>query len=255
MFELTLAVISYADIAFFAVLAVGLILGIIGGAARSAKGLFMSITIILLSLLLVGASINGIKGLSFIQNMTASLTEKSSSWGEVFTEPIHIAEDGSYFMNVEIDGEVRQIPLDEAAGSGLVSKTRGKLALWLAKRFIHEDGQSLNGVAADFIVSIVVAIVMFIIYCVALGIIMWLFRKIFRRMHKSESVTLRIVDRSFGAIIGAALTIITMLLVLAILKSLRNTLPTVDEYLTNSPVCGYLYLHNPLAQVLSKIFG
>lgn len=245
--------ISYADVAFFVLLVLALLGGIFGGLAKSFKGFTKTIAVILFSILLVGATLTPISKIGFVQPMHNSFASMASGWGAAFNEPIHIADDGSFYIFVTYDGTPNKVKLEDAAGHGLVDNAKGKLAVWLADRFITEDGQVLSEQAANMLTSIILFVILFIVYCILLGILCYILRKIFKKMHKSDNTAVRVVDRVLGAILSVALTMVFVLLVLAILHAIR--IPSVHDYLTNSPVCGYLYEHNPIGNVFSRIFG
>ena len=170
-----LAAASYADIAFFVILALALVGGIIGGVARALKGFYKSIAVILFSLLLVGATLTPLCNSAMFRPIHNSFTNMSSEWGVVFTKPVHIAEDGSYYIYVEYDGSLQKMPLESANGRGLVDASKGQLALWLAKRFITKEnaGQSLSDAAASMFTSIIVSVIAFIVYCILLTLLCW----------------------------------------------------------------------------------
>lgn len=255
MIATMISAVSYADIAFFVILALGLLAGILGGLARAFKGFFKTIAVILISILIVGATLAPVSKIGFIESMTAKFESQSAGWGVVFSEPVHIAEDGSFYIYVEYDGTMNKVPLQDASGSGLVDSAKGKLALWLAERFITEDGQTLGRASAEMLTSLIVSVVLFILYCILLGIICWILRKIFKGMHKSESTAIRVVDRVLGAVLSTGLAFIFLLLVLAILHAFAHVSPAMHEYLMNSPVCGFFYNNNPISNVFGSIFG
>lgn len=255
MFTTLVSAVSYADIVFFVILGLGVLLGALGGLARAFKGFFKTVGVILVSILLVGLTLAPICKIGFVENLTVSLEGKTTSWGVVFTEPVHIAEDGSYYILVEYDGTQNKVKLEEASGTGLVDGAKGKLAVWLATRFITEDGQTLGRATADVITSLIVSVVMFIVYCIALGLICWILRKIFKGLHTSGSTAVRIIDRVLGAIVSAGLAMVFLLVALAILHALARVIPSAHEYLINSPVCGFLYQNNPISNIFGSIFG
>ena len=250
-----ISAVSYADVAFFVILGLGLLGGIFGGLARALKGFFKSIAVILISLLLVGATLTPLCNTGSISKMTDSFTEKTASWGVVFTEPVYRADDGSFYIYADYDGTKTKVKLENAGGEGLVDKSKAKLATWLAERFITADGQTLGAAGAKMLTSIIVSIVAFIIYCILLGLLCWVLRKLFKKLHDSDSGAVRIVDRVLGAIVATGLAMLFALLVLAILHALSRVIPTAHEYLLNSKVCGYFYEHNPIATVFKSIFG
>lgn len=252
-----LSAVSYADIAFFVILALGLVGGILGGVARALKGFYKSIAVVLFSLLLVGAFLTPICNSAMCRPMKDSFVNMSSGWGEVFTEPIYIANDGSYYIYVDYDGERTKMPLESAQGNGLVDASKAKLASWLATRFITKsnEGQSLSEAAANMFTSIIVAVIAFVVFCILLTLLCWVLRKIFKQLHDSKSSVVRILDRVLGAVLAATLALLFMLLVLGILHTLGKIIPTMDDYLKNSVVCGYLYEHNPIGTVFARIFG
>ncbi len=249
-----LSAVPYADIVFFVILGLGLLGGIFGGLAKALKGFFKSIAIILVSLLLVGATLAPICEIGAVKDMTASFSSKAEGWGAVFSEPIHIADDGSYYIEVEYDGTINKIQLQNA-GDGFVEQSKAKFANWLAGRFIEKDGQTLADACAKMLTSIIVSVIAFILYCIVLALLCWLLRKIFKNMHDSDSGAVRIIDRTLGAIVATGLALLFILLVLAILHALAKTIPTVHEYLSSSKVCGFFYEHNPISTVFQSIFG
>ena len=244
------ATFSYADIAFIALLALGLVLGLIRGAAKSFKGFLLGVAIILASLLIVGATMSKVRGISVFNSLDEKIVSSSQGWGEAFNSPLYKDEDGNFYIEVQRDGEMQQVPLSDVDGF------KGKIANFLATRFVTDEGQSLGEVAADYITNLVVAVACFIVYCIALGIITWLIRKlIFDKLHDSENKAVKWIDRILGALISAALTLVFMLVVFAIFHIFDDKLAIVTDYLKNSSICGYLYENNPISTVFSKIFG
>jgi len=252
--------IPYADIAFFVVVALGLILGVIRGFSKSFKGVFLTIAIMLAALLLITPTFDSVRNLDMFKNMESSITEKIESGDKIFSQKIFISTDsetGEKKYYVEVSGEdgTSKVELENSMGDGLTSSLKGKFALWLAKTFITDDGQTVGGVAGTFVSDIIVAVVMFVVYCIALGLVCWLLRKIFAKMHTSESGALKAIDRTLGAIVSTAFALVFILVVLAILNALKDKLPTVDEALSSSTVCGYFYQNNPVAKLFTEIFG
>ncbi len=243
------ATFSYADIAFLAILVLGLVIGLIRGFSKSFKGFFLAVAIILGALLLVGALFPKVRTIGVFDQLDAKIVESSNGWGEAFNSPLYKNEDGSFYVEVQRDGEMQKVPLSSVDGF------KGWIANFLASKFVTEEGVSLGKVAADYITNLVVAVSTFILICVALGLICWIIRKIFAGMHTSESVALKSIDRVLGALIAAALTLVFLLVVLAILHIFDSKITVVTDYLKNSSVTGYLYEHNPISTVFSKIFG
>lgn len=252
-----LSAAAYADIAFFVLLALGLVGGILGGVARALRGLYKTVAVILFSLLLVGATLTPLCKSAIFRPIHNSFTNMSSDWGVVFTEPVHIAKDGSYYIVVEYDGGFQKMPLESANGHGLVDASKGQLALWLAQRFITKEnaGQSLSEAAASMFTSIIVAVIAFIVYCILLSLLCFVLRKLFKQFHESDSSVVRTVDRVLGALLAMTLALLFILLILGILHTMGRIMPSVDGYLKNSVVCGYLYEHNPIGTIFARIFG
>lgn len=252
--------IPYADIAFFVIVALGLILGIIRGFSKSFKGFFLTIAIMLAALLLISPTFDKVRNLEVFVNMDNSISAKFESKNAIFSQPIYVRvnpETGekSYWVSVTTEEGTTEQPLESSMGSDFTSSIKGKFAVWLAKTFITDDGQTIGGVAGTFVSDIIVAVIMFVVYCLALWLICWLLRKIFAKMHTSESKALVAIDRTFGGIISTAFAFVFILLVLAILNELKDKIPTVDQALSSSTVCGYFYVNNPVAKLFTKIFG
>lgn len=243
------ASLGYADIAFFAVLLIGLVLGLIRGVAKSFKGFFLAVTIVLCSLLLVGATMNKVREFKVWDSLDNKIVASSQGWGEAFCNPLHKNEDGTFYIEVQQEGEIQKVPLSSVGG------IKGKLAAFLASKFVTEEGVTLGEVAGDYITNIVVAVATFIVFCLALSLVAWVIRKIFGKMHDSENKAIKAIDRILGALVSAALALIFLLVVLAVLHIFDAKLAMITDHIKNSAICGYLYDHNPISTVFSKIFG
>lgn len=262
MFQQVLSAdIPYADIAFFVILALGLLLGILRGFSKSFKGFFLTIGIMLAALLILSPTFAKVRDISVFQKMETSITSSIESKSDMLREPIYVetnAESGkrTFFVDVTTDGVTTRTELKTVIDQGgASSKLKGEITLWLAEKFIYEDGQTIGAVAGSFVSDLLVAIIAYVVYCLVLGLICWLLRKIFAKMHDSDSTLLKALDRTCGAIVSTAFAAVFILLVLAILYALRDKIQVVDSALRESKVCGYFYLNNPVAKLLTEIFG
>ncbi len=247
--------IPYADIAFFVILALGLLLGILRGFSKSFKGFFLTIGIMLAALLILSPTFAKVREISVFDKMETSITQGIEKKSELLSQPIYVVTDEEGKRTFYVDA-TKETTLEQViADSDISGALKGKITLWLAQKFIYEDGQSIGAVAGTFVSDIIVAIIAYIVYCLALGLICWLLRKIFAKMHKSDNKLLKALDRTCGAIVSTAFAAVFILLVLAILYALREKLGSVDSALRQSKVCGYFYLNNPVAKLLTEIFG
>lgn len=251
--------LAYAEIAFFAILVIGFILGLIRGFSKSFHGILLTIAVILISILLISPTFMPVRNISVFNSIETSITQKIEESSEIFSMPIEIAENGKgervYWTTIQVDGEAKSVALEQAMGSDMASSVKGKLATWLAEKFITQNGQTIGYVAGVFVTDIIVMVIMFMVYNFVLHLICSLFRRLFAKMHNSSSDFVRGIDRTAGAIVSTAFALIFILLALAILYMLRSKLPQVDEVLSSSKVCGYLYANNPIATLFSEIFG
>lgn len=248
--------LPYAELAFFGVLAIGLILGIARGFSKSFNGFFLSVAIILCSILLITPTFMTVRNIGVFNSIESSLSKSIEGTADVFSTPIIIAENGagerSYWIQTADD---TYAPLEESMGSDMASSAKGKLANWLAQQFITESGQTIGSVAGIFITDIIVMVLMFIVYCIILDLICKLIRKFFSKLHDSESRVLHIIDRTCGAIISTGFSFVFILVVLAIAFVLRNRLPQIDSAISSSTICNYFYCNNPIATLFTEIFG
>lgn len=248
--------LPYAELAFFGVLAIGLILGIARGFSKSFNGFFLSVAIILCSILLIAPTFMKVRSIGVFNSIESSLSQSIEDTAGVFSTPIIIAENGagerSYWIQTEGN---TYAPLEESMGSDMASSAKGKLANWLAQQFITESGQTIGSVAGIFITDIIVMVLMFIVYCIILDLICKLIRKFFSKLHDSESRVLHIIDRTCGAIISTGFSFVFILVVLAIAFVLRNRLPQIDSMISSSTICNYFYCNNPIATLFTEIFG
>lgn len=262
MFTSVLGAVAIADIIVFVVLGLGLVLGLIGGLAKAFKGLFATLSIILISLLLVGVSVGPISS-SLGGSLSGTLENSAKGWGEAFSSPVYISEangqpvmDGDHFAYcVELNGEL--VSLESAAGSGVLGKIKGKLAVGLAQHYItsqDKDGVSLAGYAADALTKIIFDVALFIVYCIVLGVVFYLLRKVFKKMHDAESSGVRLLDRVLGGVVAAGLALLALLLVFAIIKLAAPAGSKVAQFFESAKIAGTLYNINPMGKVFTKLF-
>lgn len=251
--------IAYASIAFFVILAIGLILGLVRGFSKSFQGILLTLAIILCSIVLISPTFMGVRSIGVFGSIESSLTEKIEGSSEIFSLPITVAENGngerSYWTTAQVNGETTMVALEQAMGSDIASSAKGKLATWLAEKFITQNGQTIGYVAGVFVTDIIVMVIMFIVYNIALHLICHILRTIFSKMHASHSEFVRGIDRTAGAIVSTAFAFVFILVALAIIYALRDKIPSVDTMISSSKVCGYFYLNNPVATLFSEIFG
>lgn len=251
--------LPYAEIAFFAILAIGLILGLVRGFSKSFQGIILSLAIILCSVLLITPTFAKVRSLDMFTSLENTVTEKVEGSADIFALPITVSEDGygnrAYWATVQVDGSAQLVELENAMGTDMTSSMKGQLALWLAERFITQNGQTVGSVAGVFVCDIVVMVVMFIVYCIALHFICHILRKIFSKMHSSNSEFVRGLDRTAGAIISTAFAFVFILVVLAIIYALRDKIPEIDTMISSTKVCGSIYQSNPIATLFTEIFG
>lgn len=256
------------DIVFYVLIGLAFIGGLFGGLKRAFKGFYIGVITVIFAIFLTGATIAPVRELDVCEDLTASLTESTSEWGEVYNMPIYIVrnEDGSPVLDKDgriadfyvIVGDSTEVKLSDAASAGLASKAKAKTALRLATRFVNEsnDGTSLAGIAADALASVIIEVVLFVIYGVGISLILVLLRIfVFGRMHDSDSVIIQVVDRVLGAVIAAALAMLVLLIILAIIRAVVGTGSATGNYFATAKGTGYLYLNNPTYQLLNKIFG
>jgi len=241
------ATMVIADIVFFAIIALFLIIGSIRGVSKTFKGFFMVVAITLIALCLMGITTEPAMKIGFVQSMDSKIETKLANGGQAFSSEIQKGEDGTFYL-VE-DGS----KLSDCDG------IKGKLANFIAEKFLTDaktgDVFSLAGYASNMITTIVVAIVLLIIFSIALRILVAILRKATSNMHTSENIAVKVIDKVLGAIISAALALIFILVVLAILKSIN--ISSVNDFMQGSKICSYFYstTTNPISQVFAKVFG
>lgn len=252
---------TYADIAFFVILALGLVLGILRGFSKSFKGIILTLGILLISLLILSPVFEQVRNIDAFKNMEQSVTQSFESKSELLAKPIFLDadENGNTVYLVEQineDGTTQLVDLNDCiANGGLQGAMKAKTTLWFAQKFITESGTSVGSVAGIFVTDIIVAVITYAVICVVLGLICWLLRKVFKSMRESDSKTLKAIDRVFGAVVSTAFALIFIFLVLAILYTLRDKTGNVDAALRASKVCGYFYVNNPVSTLFAEIFG
>ena len=234
----------YADVALIAILVLFTLLGVVRGFGKSMKGFFMSITIIFVSLLLMGLLHGTVMNSSLGQSLSGALEGASKGWGVEFNEVLYADEGGVRYILV---GGTRQ----NLAEMGI----KGMIANWLAGLFVAEYGvQSLAAICVYNLTSLIISAGLFIGCCIVLRILCSIIKGMTKGMHNSESKAVRITDRVLGGVIGLVLSAVVVMVVLAILKAVEGKVPIVAEYINQSTVCKFFYDLNPIGKVLADIF-
>ena len=128
--------IPYADIAFFVILALGLLLGILRGFSKSFKGFFLTIGIMLAALLILSPTFAKVREISVFQKMETSITQGIEKKSELLSQPIYVVTDEegnrTFFVDVTQDGVTERVNLETViANSDMSGALKGKLTLWV----------------------------------------------------------------------------------------------------------------------------
>ena len=101
MFMTTLSATTwYADVALIAILVLFTLLGVARGFGKSMKGFVMTVTIILVSLLIMGLLHKTVMDSSLGQSLSGAIGGTSSGWGVEFNEIVYSDESGRYILRV-----------------------------------------------------------------------------------------------------------------------------------------------------------
>ena len=241
--EILSASFGYVDIALIAFVVLCLLLGLARGFAKSLNGILLSVTIVLISMFLLGLTLEPAKEFSLSQKLNNALIEESAEWGDSFNEPIYETDDGLKLLHDE-----KYIKISSVDG------TKGKIANWLAEKYIDEDGQTVAGVIVDNISSLIISIVLFLLYCIAFGVVFAFVRKASHSLSDSDSSAILVVDRILGSVVGCTLACVTVLFIFGIFASLQDKMPSAIEYIKGNIVSGYVYENNPVKVVFESIF-
>ena len=234
----------YADVALIAILVLFTLLGVARGFGKSMKGFFMTVTIIFVSLLLMGLLHGTVMESSLGQGLMGTLEGASKGWGVEFNEVIYAD-----------DGGTRYLLIDGARQNLSEMGIKGMIANWLAGLFVAEYGvQSLAGLCVYNISSLVISAGLFVASCIVLSILCSIIKGMTKGMHDSESKAVRVTDRVLGGAVGLVVSAVFVMVVLAILKAVEDKVPMVVEYINQSTVCKFFYDLNPIGKVLADIF-
>ena len=245
MISTTLAATTwYADLALIILLVGFTAVGVVRGFGRSMKGFFMTVTVVLLSLLLMGLLHESIMKSSLGESLVGAIGDKSSGWGPEFNEIIHHEGTAKYII---VDG-VRQ-NLEDLGLKGMLAST-------LADMFITEYGvQSLAGLVVHNVSSLIVSVCIFVASCLVLSLLCSILKGITQNMEDSKSKGIRVTNRVLGGVIGLVLGAVAILTVFAILQATADKIPEVIAYINDSVICKFFYELNPIGKALASIFA
>ena len=245
MFSTTLSATTwYADLALIVLLVGFVAFGAVRGIAKSMKGFFMTITVVLVSLLLMGLLHQPLLESSIGQDLQATLSSKSAGWGPEFNEIIHH------------EGELKYIILDGARQNLKELGIKGLVADTVADLLITEYGvQSLAGLCVHNLTSLIISVCSFAVSCIVLSILCSIFRGITANMEDSKSKPIRVTNRVLGGIVGLVIGAVTILTVFAVFKATADKIPAVIQYIEQSTICKFFYDLNPIGTAFASIFA
>lgn len=245
MFSTTLSATTwYADLALVILLVGFTAVGAVRGLGKSMKGFFMTIAVILLSLLIMGLLHDPILNSSLGQSLYDAIAEKSSGWGPEFNEVIHL------------DGDVKFILVDGVRQNLADMSWQGLIADGVADILISEYGvQSLAGLCVHNVTSLIISVCIFAISCILLSLICSILKGATQNMDESKTKGVRIANRVLGGVVGLVLGAITILTVFAVFRATADKIPQVIEYINDSVICKFFYDLNPIGQALASIFA
>lgn len=242
----------YADVALIVLIVLFALLGVARGFGNSLKGAGMTVLIILGSLLLVGVLHGPVMASSLGTGLNEKLASASAGWGNSFTEDVYYVDDAYKISNGE--GELVNI----ADSDGI----KGKIANWLAEKFIApedvsnvaEPSESVADVCVYNLTSLVIALGLLLVLCIAMSIVCSILRGMTKGMHKNEKRWVSALDRVLGGVVGIVLGATIVFLVLAILAAFSDKAPSIVQYINDSTICKFFYDLNPIGQMFEKIF-
>lgn len=245
MFSTTLSATTwYADLALVILLVGFTAVGAVRGLGKSMKGFFMTIAVILLSLLIMGLLHDPILNSSLGQSLYDAIAEKSAGWGPEFNEVIHM------------DGDVKFILVDGVRQNLADMSWQGMIADGVADILISEYGvQSLAGLCVHNVTSLIISVCLFAISCILLSLICSILKGATQNMDESKTKGVRIANRVLGGVVGLVLGAITILTVFAVFRATADKIPQVIEYINDSVICKFFYDLNPIGQALASIFA
>lgn len=234
------------DVAIVAVLVLFLVGGIVKGLSRSTKGFFVFIFVVLASLFCMSLTHETMMESAVGEKIEAALTKSSEGWGVAFNSPVIISEDGS--MTVMVDG-------DDVDFGDIKEGTKRNIAKWLAKQFVENSGETVAQAIVYNLTSLIVSVILFFIFVIALCIALALIKLITRSFRDSGSTALHAVDRILGAVFCLFIGVIFIAVVFAVFSALETKVPSIAEYVRSSTLGKFIYEHNPIGEVLQKIFA
>lgn len=248
MFTLNLIAAAdwYADVALAALLALVLLGGIIKGFSRSTKGLFVSVFVVCVSLLLTGLTMDPAAEGPMGTAISDGLTSASQDWGPAFNTPVTVTEDGAYCIMV---GDVPTPLNNDNFGF------KGLIAGFIADKFHVEEGVSVAGAAVSSITSVCVAAIMFLIFAIGFTLVFFVIRRIAAPMAKATLPGVRFLDRLLGALFSVLVGLVFVWVVFAIIAAIGEPAAPARDYLANSVFAGLLYNHNPISTLFTSVFG
>lgn len=247
----------YADVALVVLILLFVVLGVIRGFGKSLKGGFMSIVIILCSLLLVGVLHGTVMDSSVGTGLNDKLVTASDGWGDAFTKDVYYV-DGAFKVQKD-DGDYQA--LSDTDG------IKGKISNWLAGKFIATDSAAVDPYSLDAeresvadvcvynLTALIIAAALFLVLCILLSIVCSILKAMTKNMHDSDSTAVRAVDRVLGGVVGLVLGATFVFLVLAILTAVSDKVPSVVAYINDSTICKFFYDLNPIGLMFAKIFN
>ena len=236
----------YVDIAIAVFLALFLIGGIIKGFAKSTKGFFAFVVIVCASALLMGVTQEAAMDSAIGTGIHDKISAAAGDWGVAFNSPVQRDADGTIYVLVN-DSPVK---LDTSEFG-----FKGTIAKFYAERFDVADGDTVSGSAVTSATSVCVSAIMFLVFVAAFLIVFLVLRLVLKPVSDSPSKTVRVVDKTLGALLRLFIGLVVLWAIIAIVAAIGEKAGVVNEYISGSAIGGFFYENNPLTTVFTMIFG
>lgn len=127
-----------------------------------------------------------------------------------------------------------------------------QLSGWAAKSLAAENG-TLAGVFGLFVAKAILIVGAAIILIILVMIVLKILKTVMKKLHKFKPM--RVLDRIFGIILSVAILAVFVMLILGVVSIISgySFAEPIINYIEESKIVGFLYEHNPLADLFKSL--
>lgn len=248
IYALSAAGVNIADIVVSAIIALGVLAGIIAGFARMLKGGFGTIVALIIAVVLGATLASKLSEVSFMQTLFDKVNAGIGGWADNTTH-LAVLKDGV----IKLETQPGQFtPLLDIYANGLsfkVAKLAQPIIIALCAKSLNGT-LSLSEVISGLVTDTVSGLIIFIVATIVILILFNVLSAILYKIMSSQK-NLKVIDRIIGLVFSAAISVVIVFAIMFVVSKIGPATGEFNTMIETSSVAKWFFENNPFTIFLS----